>query len=210
MVMISPMRFLSQPSFAALTLAFSVFGTGLFYAIPSKGSAATNPSAGASAQQRSLTVPKPEPEVTFDELRVYCEETYQTKLECPSEVCVAYFAEQKGTDAFIMKCKPKSCLNLPVDQCPLDTCRVMMGCDDVYICYPPDDRQPPQCGGLAYDGQDVPCCEGLVKRCGVEYFDGSCDMSGKHSIYAVPACIPCGNGICNQFENRCNCPEDCR
>ncbi len=150
-----------------------------------------------------------EKSVTYDDLKVYCETTYQHELECPSDACFAYFAEQKDMVGFIMRCKPKSCLNLPADKCPRDTCRLMKGCDGVDICFNLDEREAPQCGGIAYDGQDVACCEGLVKRCGVEYFDGSCDMSGDHSVYGVPICIPCGNGICNQFENRCNCPEDC-
>ncbi len=149
-------------------------------------------------------------QVTVKDLNDYCEITYQTKLECPSKVCFAYFDDQGESKGFVMRCKAKTCLNLAAVNCPLDACRIMQGCDDVPICYPPDTREPPQCGGLAYDGQDVPCCDGFIKRCGVEYFDGSCDMSGKYSIYGVPACLPCGNGTCNQFENKCNCPEDCK
>ena len=67
-----------------------------------------------------------------------------------------------------------------------------------------------KCGDLAYAGQDVDCCPGLVRRCGVEFFDGSCDMEGKNSIYSLPICVPCGDGVCGNFENRCNCPEDCK
>lgn len=65
------------------------------------------------------------------------------------------------------------------------------------------------CGDVAYAGQDVACCEGLVRRCGIEFLDGTCDMEGQDSVYNLPICIPCGDGLCGQFENRCNCPEDC-
>ena len=49
-----------------------------------------------------------------------------------------------------------------------------------------------------------------IEHLEVVFFDGSCDLVGKSSVYAVPICIPCGNGICNQFETHCNCPEDCK
>jgi len=51
---------------------------------------------------------------------------------------------------------------------------------------------------------DVPCCEGLkeVGLCGEE--DGMCICANCGSI-----CRPCENRVCDEGENRCNCPQDC-
>jgi len=56
---------------------------------------------------------------------------------------------------------------------------------------------------------DIPCCPGL-KEVTLAYEDeeGKC-------IAPVPCgsiCVPCGDGICEgtRFENKCNCPEDCK
>ncbi len=49
------------------------------------------------------------------------------------------------------------------------------------------------------------CCPGLVSKQDVRMkSDGSCAVM---ETWAV--CLPCGNGICDQSENICNCPEDC-
>ncbi len=50
----------------------------------------------------------------------------------------------------------------------------------------------------------LPCCEGLVSvPYGMEQ-DGECLFE-----YCGDICRPCGNGVCDEGENRCNCPEDC-
>jgi hypothetical protein len=53
--------------------------------------------------------------------------------------------------------------------------------------------------------EDIPCCAGLkaVSLCN-EGSSGSCICANCGSI-----CRPCGNGVCDKNENRCNCPEDC-
>ncbi|MCD4780575.1 MAG: hypothetical protein K8S27_08525 [Candidatus Omnitrophica bacterium] len=150
------------------------------------------------------------PEVTLATLQTFCFDAYVIDGECPPEICQLKIVEDEKTRVMSMFCVPKTCVELPADQCPVDMCQIMQGCDDQPVCYDQMDLEPPVCGGLAYSGQDVDCCKGLKKRCGVEFFDGSCDMLGKNSIYSIPVCLPCGNGICNQFENSCNCPEDCR
>jgi len=54
--------------------------------------------------------------------------------------------------------------------------------------------------------EDIPCCEGLIKvPMAFEDEDGRCVAATCGSI-----CRPCGNGICDDNENRCNCPEDCQ
>ena len=123
------------------------------------------------------------------------------------------FIEKDGSveDQLLVQGEPdKSCLEFSAEDCPEKFCRIMVGCSGKEMCYFPRQYDPPECGGLSYDGQEAECCEGFVKKCGIEFFDGSCDMEeGYKSYEGVPICLPCGNGICNQFENRCNCPEDC-
>ena len=142
-------------------------------------------------------------------LKRYCfEQFYETEV-CPDAVCHLACIEKTKDETCQWGCYAKECLKIASEHCPTDTCEVLMGCSQQEVCYPKDPRGPASCGDLAYAGQDVACCEGLVKKCGVEFFDGTCDMIGQYTEHSVPLCLPCGNGICNQFENRCNCPEDC-
>ncbi len=103
----------------------------------------------------------------------------------------------------------KACEEISAKDCPTDRCELLKACDGKKICYNKISDEVLSCGGMGYRGQKVACCEGLSLRCGVEYFDGTCDNWGRNSIYAIPVCIPCGNDVCEQFENACNCPEDC-
>ena len=144
-----------------------------------------------------------------ENLAGYCLDTYQKTGTCPKDVCSYLCPGGKFYNGCELLCQPKVCLQLSADDCPTDTCQIVVGCTGEKICYNKLKEATQKCGGLSFPGQDVPCCEGFVKRCGVEFFDGTCDMIGKHSRNSIPICLPCGNGICNQFENRCNCPEDC-
>ncbi len=50
------------------------------------------------------------------------------------------------------------------------------------------------------------CCPGLVPKQDVRMkSDGSCAILETWGV-----CLPCGNGACDQSENICNCPEDCK
>lgn len=100
------------------------------------------------------------------------------------------------------------CDQIDAKDCPLNRCALMVNCRGQEICHF-QMFDPPECGDLSYAGQDVPCCEGLVRRCGMAFLDDTCDMYGDNSEYNLPICIPCGDGICTNFENICNCPEDC-
>lgn len=75
--------------------------------------------------------------------------------------------------------------NCPED-CSQEVCR-----DENYPCTP----------------EDIPCCAGLKKvgQCGAQIDSGLCLCATCGSI-----CRPCGNGICDENENTCNCPEDCQ
>ncbi len=138
-----------------------------------------------------------------------CAETYVNEATCPKDFCRLFCAEGDSAEKCTLTCEPRPCVELTADHCPTDTCQLLDGCiENAKHCYPKLAEEPATCGDLAYTG-NLECCSGFIKRCGVEFFDGSCDMKAEFSIEGVPACIPCGNGICNQFENRCNCPEDC-
>jgi len=139
-----------------------------------------------------------------------CPKTFQETGQCPREQCKygCFIPSEDGLGCY-MACIDKPCLELKVAECPTHRCEIMTSCENQKVCYPKLKEKPAVCGSIGYMGQDVPCCEGLLKRCGVEFFDGSCDMYGRNSIHTVPTCIPCGNGICDQFENSCNCAEDC-
>lgn len=58
------------------------------------------------------------------------------------------------------------------------------------------------------------CCEGLKADNGSNAFvEGKCvDRSNTIAValYGRTRCLACGDGQCDQFEDRCNCPEDCQ
>lgn len=138
-----------------------------------------------------------------------CLLAYQETGNCPPNICRFVCLGGRFYEGCPLTCQPKSCLEISAKDCPQQECQVIPGCEEKKdICYPPTAVGLSDCGQVSYSGKET-CCEGLVKRCGVEFFDGSCDMIGKNTWASAPSCLPCGNGICNQFENRCNCPEDC-
>lgn len=56
-------------------------------------------------------------------------------------------------------------------------------------------------------GQSTPCCDGLTQIGGTplnKYRDGM-PADGYGSI-----CSDCGNGICESWEHKYNCPADCK
>lgn len=138
----------------------------------------------------------------------FCLESYLTNKSCPEKTCELRCIH--NTPDCVQMCLPKECTKIPAKDCPLKYCEVMTDCSDEKICHYKMTGEKPECGNLAYAGQDAECCDGLIKRCGVAFLDGRCDMEGKNSVYNLPICIPCGDGVCGQFEDRCNCPEDCQ
>ena len=139
----------------------------------------------------------------------YCAQEFAEKGACAGPLCRLVCADGSEKKDCPQACVPQDCTSIPLDKCPEQYCAVMTNCSDEKVCHYKMEGEPAKCGDLAYAGQDVACCPGLVQRCGIEFLDGNCDMEGRNSVYDLPICIPCGNGICDQFENRCNCPEDC-
>lgn len=154
----------------------------------------------------------PEAAAQQQSFKTFCAAEYTKTSKCPEKTCQLQqqCAEQEdGADICTAVCAPNPCPQIPVESCPQEFCAVMESCSGTQVCQYQMQGGRPQCGSLAYAGQDVECCQGFVRRCGVEFLDGSCDMKGENSVYNLPICIPCGDGVCSQFEDRCNCPEDC-
>lgn len=144
------------------------------------------------------------------DLAAQCSAAYVKTGKCPDLLCRLDCVSIGGkSDSCAHVCQPVKCTDIPADKCPTDYCSMMMDCSGKKICHFQMLGEKAQCGDLAYAGQDVECCPGLIRRCGIEFLDGACDMEGKNSIYNLPICVPCGDKICGNFENRCNCPEDC-
>ena len=156
------------------------------------------------------------------ELTKYCRETFELSGICPEDTCmISGIGYDRGEGAgaggegvsFSRMCIPKPCFVFDAESCPLERCQVMTNCKGEEVCYDQFTADPPACGGISYYGQDVACCEGLIKKCGGILNDGSCDMAsgGYNGGYNnFPWCLPCGNGVCEEpYENRCSCPEDC-
>ncbi len=143
------------------------------------------------------------------DLAGFCRQTFEQEGVCPGEVCDLVTGEAVEGEEPVKSCQAKACPDIKPDDCPEDYCAVMEDCSGRKICHFQMPGEQAECGDIAYAGQDVPCCPGLVRRCGIEFLDGTCDMEGQNSVYNLPICIPCGDGICGNFENRCNCPEDC-
>jgi len=63
--------------------------------------------------------------------------------------------------------------------------------------------------------EDYPdhCCEGLTEwHSGMDTsisIADECYQTGRLAGSPVGTCINCGNGICEDIENPCNCPDDC-
>ena len=144
-------------------------------------------------------------------LRDYCQQTYTTTTRCPVDACrLTCISHDYDQNACTAQCLPRPCFEIRIESCPLDECQVVKGCDGKYVCFPRIIVPAEGCGGLGYNGGEVDCCPGLTKHCGIEYFNGECDQTPRNSVYAAPVCLPCGDKICGQFENKCNCPEDCK
>jgi len=139
----------------------------------------------------------------------YCRAEYAEIGTCPEDLCVLDCPNDSEPQDCEAACVPLACTDIIADDCPEKFCAPMKDCSGNTICHYQMAGGRPACGNLAYGGQDVQCCPGLVRRCGLEFLDATCDMEGVNSVYNIPICLPCGDGKCTQFENRCNCPEDC-
>ena len=104
---------------------------------------------------------------------------------------------------------PPMCQGLSADECPVDRCDVRTNCAGERVCDVRRSAPVLACESIASDGDGAECCPGLIRRCGSIAPDGSCDATVSWNSWAYPQCLPCGDGMCQRAENRCNCPEDC-
>jgi len=51
------------------------------------------------------------------------------------------------------------------------------------------------------------CCEGLEQIPPTRIYDDDCNYTGMTGWLYL--CSDCGNGICETWESKCNCPQDC-
>lgn len=58
---------------------------------------------------------------------------------------------------------------------------------------------------LPSGGERKKCCPGLKSAVNYNIQNGNCDP-----LMDVKICINCSDGTCNEGENKCNCPEDCK
>jgi len=143
------------------------------------------------------------------------ETSYNCPEDCPAErECVE---SDNGLDYYVRgtanPCPYGPPCGMWVDQCLDDTTLLEYSCDNLdgvrYSC--PDGCRDGACIVRAEcrtqaDGcipSDVPCCRGLNPvSLAVESSDGACAFAKCGTI-----CLPCGNGVCDDRENSCNCPE---
>lgn len=87
------------------------------------------------------------------------------------------------------------------------------GCEpDGIGCWPGEFNCDFPCGQLpcGQAGEHVlvsECCEGLIAIPPIYIYDNECNDTGMTGWTNI--CSDCGNGICEVWESRCNCPEDC-
>ncbi len=57
------------------------------------------------------------------------------------------------------------------------------------------------------------CCEGLIEISGgINYEPSNPSSNEEGCVFLLGAgtiCSDCGNGNCESWENKCNCPQDC-
>jgi hypothetical protein len=52
-----------------------------------------------------------------------------------------------------------------------------------------------------------PCCDGLRAISPTIIFTDTCNFNNMTGWTSI--CSDCGNGVCENWESKCNCPEDC-
>ncbi len=95
--------------------------------------------------------------------------------------------------------------------CPTDRCQLLKTCSQQLSCIPKLNAQrKDNCEPEGSYAQGFECCPGLARRCGKIESNGECNMEAGGYMDLYPECVACGNGTCDFWENRCNCPEDCK
>lgn len=146
------------------------------------------------------------------ELSKYCRTVFKQTGKCPEDKCeigcgpVSIF-DRGGCPA---ACNPKSCSEFNFENCPLETCQTMTNCKGEKVCSSKFIGNPPKCGKEGYYGQDVPCCEGLEKRCDFsDSFPICMPPASRNEKWLQELCEE-SNGIWKEFPNSGNfCQDEC-
>jgi len=135
---------------------------------------------------------------------------------CGAE-CLADEDCDDGDECTTNACVDGACVFEPIPGCGAE-CAADEDCDDTDECT--EDAcvdgicvhdEIPDCGKCLEEGEvgaldGPPCCPGLVPI-DSEQFDPE---SGECLAESAYICSDCGNGNCEEWENLCNCPEDCK
>jgi len=91
------------------------------------------------------------------------------------------------------------------EECEEDSdCEVEEQCTKDCICKEPQECVP-EGGSVAVIPGSPSCCEGLVRISPARITsNGQCNM-----LVGSALCSDCGNGTCEEWENKCNCEKDC-
>ncbi len=97
----------------------------------------------------------------------------------------------------------------------------MSGCGSTDAEKPVEQIEDENCAKMGemfsqiYDTDKFPshCCKGLIPWSNIHLF-GSPSIEDKcyekdMGVESVGICLDCGNNICEEIEDPCNCPEDC-
>ena len=61
---------------------------------------------------------------------------------------------------------------------------------------------------MDFEGDQI-CCDGLIKvdDCALDVYNGQVSCACPDCPCFI--CVECGDGLCGEHENYCNCPDDC-
>ena len=78
-------------------------------------------------------------------------------------------------------------------------------------CEAKDGKSVEKCAGFGQqiDSERKSCCPPL-KAINPYLNKDDCSKNSEDIASSITVCDLCGNGICAGFENKCNCPEDCK
>lgn len=123
---------------------------------------------------------------------VYChEQGYEHEIRSGPNgqygVCIFPDGSECNAWQYYCKCEPNSCS--PGD----------------FSCHWPCEELP--CKEAREFVSISECCEGLSEIPRIEAYDNECNLVGYLGWLYI--CSDCGNGICESWEDKCNCQEDC-
>ncbi|MBI4009957.1 MAG: hypothetical protein HY361_02060, partial [Candidatus Aenigmarchaeota archaeon] len=147
-----------------------------------------------------------------NKLTKYCRIAFEETGKCPEDKCIigcgsGGMFDRGGCRA---ECYPKSCSQFSPENCTLESCQILLNCKGESVCNSKPAGKPPKCGDEGYYDQDVPCCEGLEKRCGfADSFPICRKPASRNEKWLQEICEDSG-GVWKEFPNSGNfCQDEC-